>query len=250
MSGHSKWSQIKHKKKIVDAKRGSLFTKILKEITVAARLGGGDPGGNSRLRTVILKAKSVNMPGDNIERAIKKGTGELPGITYEDATYEGYAPGGVAVMVEVTTDNKTRTVADIRNIFGKSGGQMGETGCVSWVFNRKGEITVDKNVIAEDDLMETALDAGAEDMDSTGDYYAITTPPEDIEAVRSALEAKGIKVESAEVNMAPINTVKVDAEETARKILRLMETLEDHEDVQKVHSNFDIPDEILEKAGA
>ena len=250
MSGHSKWSQIKHKKKIVDAKRGGLFTKILKEITVAARLGGGDPGGNARLRTVILKAKSVNMPGDNIERAIKKGTGELPGVTYEDATYEGYAPGGVAVMVEVTTDNKTRTVADIRNIFGKSGGQMGETGCVSWVFNRKGEITVDKSAVTEDELMEMALDAGAEDIDSSGDYYAITTPPEALEPVRSALEAKGVKAESAEVNMAPLNTVKVDSEEMAKKILRLMETLEDHDDVQKVHANFDIPDEILEKAGS
>jgi YebC/PmpR family DNA-binding regulatory protein len=247
MSGHSKWSQIKHKKKIVDAKRGGLFTKILKEITVAARLGGGDPGGNARLRTAILKAKSVNMPGDNIDRAVKKGTGELPGVTYEDATYEGYAPGGVAVLVEVTTDNKTRTVAEIRNIFVKAGGQMGETGCVSWVFNRKGEITVGKDSVTEDELMEMALDAGAEDMDSTGEYYAITTPPEALEPVRSALEAKGVKVESAEVNMAPLNTVKVDSEETAKKVLKLMETMEDQEDVQKVHANFDIPDEILEK---
>jgi YebC/PmpR family DNA-binding regulatory protein len=247
MSGHSKWSQIKHKKKIVDAKRGGLFTKILKEITVAARLGGGDPGGNARLRTVILKAKSSNMPGDNIERAIKKGTGELPGVTYEDATYEGYAPGGVAVLVEVTTDNKTRTVAEIRNIFVKAGGQMGETGCVSWLFNRKGEITVGKDSVTEDDLMEMALDAGAEDMDSTGEYYAITTPPEALETVRSALEAKGVKVESAELNMIPLNTVKVDSEETAKKVLKLMETMEDQEDVQKVHANFDIPDDILEK---
>lgn len=247
MSGHSKWSQIKHKKKIVDAKRGGLFTKILKEITVAARLGGGDPGGNVRLRTAILKAKSANMPGDNIERAVKKGTGELPGVTYEDATYEGYAPGGVAVLVEVTTDNKTRTVAEIRNIFVKAGGLMGETGCVSWVFSRKGEITVSKDAITEDELMEMALDAGAEDIDSSGEYYAITTPPEALEPVRSALEAKGVKVESAEASMAPLNTVKVDSEETAKKILKLMETMEDQEDVQKVHANFDIPDAILEK---
>lgn len=250
MAGHSKWAQIKHKKKIIDAKRGGLFTKVIKEITVAARLGGGDQGGNARLRTAVLKAKSVNMPADNIDRAIKKGTGELPGVTYEDATYEGYAPGGVAVMVEVTTDNKTRTVAEIRNIFGKCGGQMGESGCVSWVFSRKGEITVDKSAVTEDELMEIALDAGAEDIDSSGDYYAVTTPPEALETVRAALEAKGIKVDSAEVNMAPLNTVKIDSEDTAKKILRLMETLEDQEDVQKVHSNFDIPDEVLEKAGS
>ncbi|MBI4667127.1 MAG: YebC/PmpR family DNA-binding transcriptional regulator [Nitrospinae bacterium] len=250
MAGHSKWAQIKHKKKIVDAKRGSLFTKIIKEITVAARLGGGDPGGNSRLRLAVTKAKGVNMPADNIDRAIKKGTGELPGVSYEEVTYEGYGAGGVAVMAEVMTDNKTRTVAEIRNIFGKAGGQMGETGCVSWVFNKKGEVVVDKAGASEDTVMEIALDAGAEDMDTSGDTFNIFTPPAALEAVKAALEARGVKVESAELGMIPINTVKVDSEDIAKKVLRLMETLEDHDDVQKVHANFDIPDEILERATA
>jgi len=250
MAGHSKWAQIKHKKKIVDAKRGSLWTKLLKEITVAAKLGGGDQKGNPRLRTAVAKAKSVSVPNDNIDRAIKKGTGELPGVTYEEATYEGYAPGGVAVMVEVMTDNKTRTVAEIRAIFGKSGGQMGETGCVTWMFSKKGEIIVEKEAASEDALLEIALEAGAEDLDTSGDSFGITTPPESLEAVRSVIEGKGIAMESAELNMIPLNTIKIDSEETARKILRLMETLEDHDDVQKVHANFDIPDEILEKASA
>ncbi|MBI5815940.1 MAG: YebC/PmpR family DNA-binding transcriptional regulator [Nitrospinae bacterium] len=250
MAGHSKWAQIKHKKKIVDAKRGSMFTKLLKEITVAARLGGGDLKGNPRLRTAVTKAKSVSVPNENIDRAIKKGTGELPGVSYEEATYEGYAPGGVAVMVETMTDNKTRTVAEIRNIFVKCGGQMGETGCVTWMFSKKGEVIVEKEAASEDTVMEIALEAGAEDLDASGDSFGITTTPDALETVRSAIEGKGIKVESAEVNMIPLNTIRVDSEETARKILRLMETLEDHEDVQKVHSNFDIPDDILEKAGA
>ena len=249
MAGHSKWAGIKHKKAAVDAKRGKIFTKITKELTVAARLGGGDPASNPRLRVAIAHAKSVNMPNDNIDRAIKKGTGELPGVSYEEVTYEGYGVGGVAVMLEAMTDNKNRTVAEIRSIFTKAGGQLGENGCVSWMFDKKGFITIRKEEIGEDELMEIALEAGAEDVVASGDFYEITTPPEAFENVRSALEKKGVALESAEITMIPQSTVSVEDESAAKKVLRLLETLEDHDDVQNVYANFDIPDEVLEKAG-
>ncbi len=250
MSGHSKWSSIKHKKALVDAKRGKAFTKIIKEITVAARLGGGDPGSNPRLRTAIANAKAANMPGDNMERAIKKGTGDLPGVSYEEITYEGYGVGGVAVMLEVTTDNRNRTVAEIRTIFQKAGGQLGENGCVNWMFDKKGLITIGIDNIGEEELMEIALEAGAEDLNSLGDIYEVHASADTLEDVRSALEAKGIKMDSAEVSLIPQNTVKVEAVDAARKMLRLMDTLEDHDDVLNVFANFDIPDEVLEKLEA
>ena len=246
MSGHSKWSTIKHKKAAIDAKRGQKFTKIIKEITVAARLGGGDPGANPRLRTAILSGKAVNMPGDNIDRAIKKGTGELPGVSYEEFTYEGYGVGGVAVLVEVMTDNKNRTVAEIRTIFTKAGGALGESGCVSWMFHKQGLITVPASSIKEDALMEIILEAGAEDMTLDGETFEIKTTPQDLEKVRSAMAAKGVQIQSAEVTMIPSTTTNLE-EEAARKMLKLMDTLDDHDDVQKVYANFDISDEVMEQ---
>ncbi|MDH5679784.1 MAG: YebC/PmpR family DNA-binding transcriptional regulator [Nitrospinota bacterium] len=248
MSGHSKWSTIKHKKAAIDSKRGRIFTKIIKEITVAARLGGGDADANPRLRTAIASAKSVNMPGDNIERAIKKGTGELPGVSYEEISYEGYGTGGVAVLIETMTDNKNRTVAEIRSIFNKAGGALGENGCVSWMFDKKGLIIVSAEGMGEDALMEIILEAGAEDMTLDGDVFEIKTSSSDLETVREAMEAKGVKIESAEVTMIPKNTTKLD-EESARKMLKLMDNLDDQEDVQKVYANFDIAEEVLEKIG-
>jgi len=248
MSGHSKWSTIKHKKAAVDSKRGRVFTKIIKEITVAARMGGGDPDSNPRLRSAIVAAKSVNMPGDNIDRAIKKGTGELPGVSYEEITYEGYGVGGVAVLVEVMTDNRNRTVAEIRTIFTKAGGSLGENGCVSWMFDKRGLIVVLAEGVVEDTLMEIALDAGAEDMTQEGDTFEIKTAPNDLDKIREAIEASGVKIESAEVTMIPQTTTMLD-EESARKMLKLMDNMDDQDDVQKVYANFDITDEALEKIG-
>jgi YebC/PmpR family DNA-binding regulatory protein len=250
VSGHSKWSQIKHKKAHTDAKRGRAFTKIVKEISIAARLGGGDPDANPRLRTVIEKAKEVNMPHDNIKKAIMKGTGELPGVSYEEFTYEGYGPGGVAVMIEVTTDNKNRTLPEIRHIMGKSGGSLGETGCVSWMFDKKGYILVEKSGASEDAVMTAALDAGAEDMknDPAEQNYEVITAPEDSVHVKEAIEKAGIPVASAEVTMLPKNYVVLD-EKAAEQMVRLVETLEDHDDVQNVYANFDIPDDVAEKLG-
>jgi YebC/PmpR family DNA-binding regulatory protein len=250
VSGHSKWAQIKHKKAHTDAKRGKVFTKIVKEIAIAARLGGGDPGGNPRLRTVIEKAKEVNMPHDNIKKAIMKGTGELPGVTYEELVYEGYGPAGVAIMVEVMTDNKNRTVPEIRHLMAKNGGSLGETGCVSWLFDKKGYILVSKSAASEDALMSVALEAGAEDMknDPEEENYEIVTSPEDLIVVKDAVEKSNIPVESAEVTMLPKNYVVLD-EKAAEQMIRLMEALEDHDDVQNVYANFDIPDEIAEKVG-
>ena len=249
MSGHSKWSTIKHKKAHLDAKRGKVFTKIIKEITVAARLGGGDVGANPRLRTAIASAKAVNMPGDNIDRAVKKGTGELPGVSYEEVTYEGYGIGGVAVMVEAMTDNKNRTVAEIRSVFTKAGGSLGENGCVNWMFTRHGLILVPAESINEDDLMEKALEAGAEDLTREGEFFEVKTDPYELENVRATLEGKGVNIESAEVTMIPQNTTNIESEESAKKMLKLMDALDDHDDVQKVYSNFDIPEDILEKIG-
>jgi YebC/PmpR family DNA-binding regulatory protein len=246
MAGHSKWAQIKHKKAAVDAKKGKIFSKLSKEITVAAKLGGGDPEKNPRLRTAIEKAREVNMPSENIKRAIMKGTGELPGTTYEEAIYEGYGPGGVALMIEVLTDNKNRTVSEIRHIMSKHGGSMGEAGCVSWMFEKKGYILVDKTKISEDELMAIALDGGAEDMknDPQEDNYEIITAPEDLNKVKSAIESRGIEITLAEITMLPKSYVQLD-EKDAEQMLRLYEALEDHDDVQNVYANFNIPDEIL-----
>lgn len=250
MSGHSKWSQIKHKKGQTDAKRGKIFTKIVKEVSIAARLGGGDPDGNPRLRTAVEKAKEVNMPHDNIKKAIMKGTGELPGVAYEEYVYEGYGPAGVALIIEVMTDNKNRTLPEIRHMLAKSGGSLGETGCVSWMFDKKGYILVNKSKSSEDTVMSIALDAGAEDMknDPDEENYEIITAPEDFTRVKDAVEKANIPVASAEVSMLPKNYVVLD-EKAAEQMVRLMDALEDHDDIQNVYANFDIPDEVAEKAG-
>jgi len=246
MSGHNKWSSIKHKKGAADAKRGKLFTKLIKEITVAAK-NGGDIETNARLRTAVLTARTANMPNDNITRAIKKGTGELEGAAaYEEVVYEGYGPAGTAVLVEVMTDNKNRTVSELRHVFTRSNGNLGETGCVAWMFSKKGVINIPASKTTEDALMEVALDAGAEDVINDGDTFLIYTEANSLEAVRSALEKKNISVGSAEISMIPQTIVKVTGKD-AENILKLMENLEDHEDVQKVHSNFDIDDEEMSR---
>jgi YebC/PmpR family DNA-binding regulatory protein len=246
MSGHSKWATTKHKKGAADAKRGKVFTKITKELTVAAKLGGGNPDGNPRLRTAVEKAKEANMPQDNIKRAIQKGTGELPGVSYEEVTYEGYGPGGVALLIECLTDNKNRTVSDVRHILSKNNGSMGESGCVSWMFHQKGYIVVDKKNASEDELMTLALDAGAEDMLSDPDEpnYEIITAPHDYEGVKKALTDKGIKMEVSELTMLPQTYVKLEGKE-AEQMVRLMDALEDCDDTQNVYANFDIPDEAM-----
>lgn len=247
MSGHSKWSTIKRKKGEIDSKRGKIFTKLIKEITLAARLGGGDIEGNPRLRQAVLDAKEVNMPKDNIDRAIKKGTGELAGAAqYEETTYEGYGPAGVAVLVDVMTDNKNRTVAEIRHIFSKHGGNLGENGCVAWMFDKKGSILIEKSVVHEDELMEVALEAGAEDVHDQGNEWEVITDPTSFENVRQAITAKKWKYLEASVSKIPQNTVKLD-ESRAEQMLRLIEKLEDNDDVQNVYANFDIPDEIMDK---
>ncbi len=246
MSGHSKWSSIKHKKARVDAERGKIFARMIREITVAARQGGGNPEANPRLRTAIQSAKSVNMPAENISRAIKKGTGELPGVSYEECTYEGYAPGGVAVMVEIVTDNKNRTSSELKKIFSKCGGHLGSSGCVSWIFQKKGMITVVREKCGEDELMEMSLDAGAEDMQIDGDSYLITSGPNDFERLKEIITKKGIEIDHAELARVPENTVRVEGK-TAEQVLRLAEALEEYEDTQHVHANFDVPDEMLEK---
>jgi YebC/PmpR family DNA-binding regulatory protein len=250
MSGHSKWSKIKHTKGVVDSKRGKVFAKLGKEMTVAAKHGGGDPGFNPRLRTILMKARAVNMPADNIDRAIKKGTGELPGVTYEEVTYEGYAHGGVALLIELLTDSKNRTAGEIRNIFTKHGGNLAVVGAVKHLFHRKGQILVAKEQISEDDLMGLALDAGAEDMIAHPDTYEILTDPHQFEAVHKVLEAKGIKPQSAEITQLPLTPVPVTDEKTARAVLALIEALEDNDDVQNVYSNYDISDDLMEKTQA
>lgn len=246
MSGHSKWAGIKHKKALTDAKKGQVFTKLIKELTIAARSGGGDPDTNARLRLAISKAKESNMPKDNIEKAVKRGTGELPGITYEEVVYEGYGPGGVAVMVEATTDNKNRTTAELRNIFSRKGGNMAGAGSVSWLFHKKGYILVEKKAIDEDTLMSLALDNGAEDFSAEDDSFSITTPVEKLEKVKLALVSGGISVTSAELTMIPSSYIKLNGD-VAKSLLSFVEALEDHEDVQNVYANFDIPDDILKK---
>lgn len=246
MSGHSKWANIKHKKGAEDARRGKVFTKVVKEIIVAARFGGGDPNANPRLRTVLLKAKACNLPKDNIERAIKKGTGELEGMEYEELSYEGYGPGGVAVLVESLTDNKNRTVADIRHLFSKYNGNLGENGCVAWMFNKKGWLAVAKSDADEEELMMAALDAGAEDVkDDDDENFEIITAPDDFEAVKTALEAASVPIGDSEVTMLPQNYVSLTGKD-AETMLKLMDALDDNDDVQKVYTNADIPDEVME----
>jgi YebC/PmpR family DNA-binding regulatory protein len=247
MSGHSKWSTIKRKKGAIDSKRGKIFTKLIKEITLAARLGGGDLDGNSRLRQAIMAAKEENMPKDNIDRAVKKGTGDQAGAAaYEEVTYEGYGPAGVAVIVDVMTDNKNRTVAEIRHILSKHGGNLGENGCVAWMFDKKGSIVFDKKSVGEDALMEIALDAGAEDVRDQESEWEVITDPMTFEAVKKAIDQKGWKYLEARVGKIPQNTVKLEAGK-AEQMLKLMEKLEDNDDVQNVYANFDIPDDVMEK---
>ncbi|MCC6543332.1 MAG: YebC/PmpR family DNA-binding transcriptional regulator [Nitrospirae bacterium] len=245
MSGHSKWATTKHKKAAIDSKRGKIFTKIIKEITVAARIGGGDPEGNARLRTVIQKAKEANMPADNIKKAIQKGTGELPGVSYEEAVFEGYGPGGVAVIATIMTDNRNRTVPEIRHIFGKHGGNMGEAGCVSWMFDKKGYIVVEGGKVDEEKLMNIIVEAGAEDMRRDGDNFEVITSPGDLETVKKMIEDGGITVALSEVTMLPQNYMELD-DKGAAQVLRLIEALEDNDDVQNVYSNIIVRDEVLE----
>ena len=246
MSGHSKWSSIKHKKGAADAKRGKIFTKIIREISVAARFGGGDPEGNPRLRTAIATAKGVNMPKDNIERAIKKGTGELEGTHYEESVCEGYGPNGVAILVELMTDNKNRTMAEIRHAFTKYNGNIGTANCVAWMFDKKGLIAFEKGKVDEEALMEVALDSGAEDINEEGATIEVVTDSKDFETVKEALDKHNLQYLFAKITMIPQNMVKLDAKE-AEQTLKLMEALEDSDDVQNVYANFDIPDEIMEK---
>jgi len=247
VSGHSKWSTIKRKKGANDAKRGKIFTKLIKEITLAARMGGGDPEGNPRLRSAVVAAKGENMPKENIDRAIKKGTGEMGGAIYEEIMYEGYGPGGIAVLVETMTDNKNRTVADVRHFFAKSGGNLGEFGCVAWMFDKKGTLSVAKGGVTEDALMDLVLEAGGEDVVEEEDSYQIVTAPEAFNDVVDRLEKGGIKFSDAGLVMAPKNSIEVTDEKTARSLLRLLENLEDHDDVQKVHANFDIDDNLMDQ---
>jgi YebC/PmpR family DNA-binding regulatory protein len=244
MSGHSKWASIKHKKAAEDSRRGKVFTKLIKEITVAARMGGGDPSANPRLRGAIQAAKAENMPKDNVERAIKKGTGELEGVHYEESVYEGYGPGGAAVMIESLTDNKNRTVAEIRHIFNKSGGGLGENGCVSWIFEKKGYIALDRAVIGEEALMEAALEAGAEDVREDNGTWEVITAPDDFESVKAVLDRLKIPCVEAELTMLPKTTTNLVGKE-AEQMVRLMESLQDCDDVQKVYTNADIPDEVI-----
>jgi len=246
MSGHSKWATIKRKKGATDAARGKLFSKSIKEITIAARHGGGDPNGNPRLRTAIAAAKAINMPSANVERAIKRGTGEIEGAHYEETQYEGYAPGGVGVLVEIATDNKNRTAGEIRQIFTKHGGALGEAGSVAYLFKPRGVILVDKGAVAEEALMEIVLEAGADDVSSEGDSFEVLTPPATLEAVKAALTKKGVATLSAELTRVASQLVPVSAKD-AGQLLRLVDTLEEHDDVQKVFANFNVPDEILAK---
>ncbi len=246
MSGHSKWSTIKHKKAKIDAQRGRVFTKIIKELTVAARIGGGDPNANPRLRTAIDNARGNNMPKDTMEKAIKKGTGELPGVTYEETSYEGYGPNGVAIYVEIMTDNKNRTTPEIRHLFGKYGGNLGESGCVAWIFERRGQITLEGDSFNEEELMEAAIDAGAEDVQFEEGLCQIFTAPDELEIVREALVAKNIHPNSVILTRIPKNTVAL-AGKSAVSMRKMTEALEDHDDAQNVYANFDIPDEVFEE---
>ncbi len=245
MAGHSKWANIRFRKERQDAKRGKIFTKLIKELTIAARTGGGDPEANPRLRSAIQAAKAANMPMKNIENAIKKGTGELPGVTLEEVVYEGYGPGGVALYIVCTTDNRNRTVSEVRHLLSKYGGNLGESGCVSWMFDRKGLIRVGTENYNEEDLVLQAIDAGAEDIQTEDEYYEIYTAPEELELVRSKLEEAGILIESAEITYLPQNTVPLEGK-TAEQMIKLMDALEDNDDVQNVYANFDIDEKVME----
>ena len=245
MSGHSKWATIKHKKGALDAKRGKIFTRLIKEIAMAAK-GGGDPDMNPRLRTAIAAAKAENMPADNIKRAIQRGTGELPGATYEEFSLEGYGPGGVAVLIDINTDNRNRTVSEIRHVFQKNGGNMAEAGAVSWMFHKKGDIVVPKSAAKEDDLMAIVLDAGAEDLKDDGENWEVLSDPSSYEAVLEAVKKSGVQPASSSVAMIPQNYIKLEGQ-AANTMIRLMEALEEHDDVQNVHSNFDIDQKVLEE---
>ena len=247
MSGHSKWATIKHKKAATDAKRGRVFTRIIREITIASRIGGGDPNSNPRLRTAIAAAKNENMPNENIERAILRGTGQLEGEQYEEAMFEGYGPGGVGMLIQVVTTNRNRIVGEFRHLMSKNGGNMAEAGAVGWMFHRKGEVTVAKEAASEDQLLELALDAGAEDVKDDGSSWHIVTPPESLEAVKEALGKAGIKPESAEIAMVPQNYIKLTGQQ-AQQMLRLVEALEEHDDVQHVYANFDIDESEIQAA--
>ena len=244
MSGHSKWHSIKHKKGALDAKRGKIFTRIIKELTVAARVGGGDPATNPRLHTIIAEGKSVNMPNDNIARAIRRGTGEEPGVSYEEVTYEGYGPGGAAVIVETVTDNRNRTVGEIRHMFGKHGGNLGAENSVAWMFERKGYIVIEKSKVGEETLMAAALDAGADDLRDDGDNWEVITAPAAFDTVSEAVR-KLVEPDSAAIAMLPKNLTKLEGK-TAQQMMRLMDALDDHDDVQKVWSNFDIEEKEIE----
>ncbi len=250
MSGHSKWHSIKHKKGAADAARGKLFARLIRQIEVAAREGGGDTDANATLRTMVQKARDASVPIDTIERAIKRGTGELDGVRYESVTYEGYAPNGVALLVETLTDNRNRTGSEIKNLFNRNGGNFAEPGAVAWQFERKGVVIVEKSAASEDDLMLAALEAGAEDIADQGDSWQVTSPPTDLNAVRSALEEGGIAMTSSELTMLPTQTVPLSDESSAKQVLRLVDTLEDHDDVQAVYANFDIPDDVLQSVMA
>jgi len=245
MAGHSKWAQIKHKKAKVDAKRGRIFTKLIREITVAARMGGGDPEHNPKLRLAIEKAKEHNMPWENIERAIKRGTGELEGVEYQEAIFEGYGPGGVAILVKALTDNKNRTTGEIRHIFSKHGGNLGSPGSVAWQFEEKGIIYIEKDKANEDTVFEIAVEAGAEDVKTEGDTCEVYTSPKDFENVKKAFVDANIEIQNADITMVPQSTVRVDGKD-AEKLLKLLDALEDNDDVQKVYANFDIPEEVLQ----
>jgi YebC/PmpR family DNA-binding regulatory protein len=249
MSGHSKWATIKHKKGAADARRAKVFAKLIRQVEVAAREGGGDPAMNPTLRTMFQKARDSSVPLDTIERAIKRGTGELEGVTYEQITYEGYAAGGVAVLIEVLTDNRNRTGSDVRSIFSRAGGSMAEPGAVAWQFARKGVVIV-PGTVDEDDLMLVAADAGAEDIERDGDVWSVTTPPTELHAVRSALEEASIPVDSSDLAMVPENRIPLDSSSTAKQVLNLIDALEENDDVQEVYANFDIPDDILEEVTA
>ena len=245
MSGHSKWSSIKHKKGAADAKRGKTFTKLIKEITVAARMGGGDPEGNPRLRTAIAAAKAENMPKENIERGIKKGSGELEGVSYEEASYDGYGPGGAAVLVDCLTDNKNRSVADIKHIFERHGGNLGEPGCVTWIFEQRGLIVFEKDKVDEEQLIDLALEAGAEDVKEEETEFEVVTAPSNFETVKKAIDDAGFPYTLAEVTKIPKNTVKIEGKK-AQQMINLMQAIEDHDDVSHVYSNFDIADDVME----
>jgi YebC/PmpR family DNA-binding regulatory protein len=245
MSGHSKWASIRHKKSAVDAKRGKIFSRLIKEITVAARLGGGDPEGNARLRVAIQAAKAQNMPKDNIARAIKKGTGELAGTSYEEYNYEAYGPGGVALMMNCLTDNRNRTIADIKHIFERHGGNLGEPGCVSWIFEKRGLVVFEKDSVEEEKLLDLALEAGAEDIKESETQFEVLTDPADFESIKKAFDDDGLSYSLAEISMIPQNTVKLEGRD-AERVLSLLEALEENDDISHVYANFDIPDEVME----